>query len=252
MILPIRLICFHIPFLRSFLKYPIELHVIRHAESNRNVAMGDNYLIGSSEEMEKISEVPDHHVDITSTGYDQSFLSGPGILKKIGIPDIIITSGYLRTDRTLAGIKDGMLGAWDNVPVNKDFAIRERETGYTWRLIRNETEEHFPYLQPHWKVVGNVFSRPPGGESIMDVIEKRLYRFFDKMCQKYSGKKVCLVSHGRIKTCFRAIIEELSLDEIEEILVSPEDGPKNVSVTSYKYNPLSDKLELESYNVVYH
>lgn len=212
----------------------------------------DGALLEDREKMKEISDIPDHEVSITCEGEEQSFDSGPGLLRAIGIPDVIITSGYLRNNQTYHGIKKGVRGAWDNVPFKEDYLIRERETGYCWRLTKEDSDTHFPYLSGHWMVVGGLFSRPPGGESLMDVIENRLYRFVDKICQKYSGKNVCLITHGRVKTGLRAILEDLSIHQIEEIINDPELGPKNVGLTSYKYDPWVGRLCLHSYNQTFH
>lgn len=253
-----RLVCYYIPVLRPLLSCPMELSIIRHAQSERN-AFTNNFQKGSDDsgyvgppEKRELMNLPDHRVNLTEEGHKQAEVSGPGITAEI-TPDIIFLSGYTRTEQTLSGIKRGS-SAWDKVPIKVDLLIRERETGYTWVLVDQPHREVFPFLPTYWDQHGHFFSRPVGGESILDLIEKRLCRFLDKVSKKHSGKKICLVTHGRVKTGLRVILEDLTIEEAEGILGrrSFEDGPKNVGLTVYRYSPWSGRLELVFYNKTFY
>ncbi len=245
----IRVFCYYIPILRPLLGCPMELSIIRHAQSLRN-ALTNGWRYSGPPEQRELLNFPDHKVDITKEGFEQSKKSGPGITAAI-TPDIIITSGYARTDQTLAGIKEGS-DSWKDIPVKKDLLIRERENGYTWCQLDIPHHEFFPFLNPYWEQLGPFFARPVGGESILDLIEKRIHRFLDKIRRKYSGKKICLVTHGRVLTGIRAVLEDLSVEEVEKILKSKTDSPANVGLTVYRYSPWSGRLELVFYNKTFY
>lgn len=246
-----RLVCYHIPFLRWMLGCPIELSIIRHAQSERNL-YAKEWSFEGPPEIREILNLPDHKVNLSDIGHKQAETSGPAITSEI-TPDVIIVSGYARTLQTLDGIKKGS-SSWDDIPVKTDLMIRERETGYTWAILDRPHHEVFPYLPEYWQQHGHFFARPVGGESILDMIESRLHRFIDKIKKKYPGKKVCLIAHGRVKSAFRVILEDLSIDEAEDLLGrdARDGGPKNVGLTVYRYNPWTGRLELAFYNKTYY
>ncbi len=246
-----RLICYYTPFLRSFLECPIELSIIRHAQSERNLLTRKWQFSGTPDQRDLL-KLPDHKVNLTEKGKKQAEDSGSGITNEIK-PDIIITSGYARTIQTLAGIKSTS-NAWDKIPVKEDLMIRERETGYTWSMLDTPHHEVFPFLPEYWQQHGNFLARPVGGHSILDMIESRLYRFIEKMGKKYAGKKVCLVAHGRVVAALRFVLEDMTLEEAEDLVDrnSHNGGPKNVGLTVYRYNPWSGRLELAFYNKTFY
>jgi len=202
------------------------------------------------ESVKSFVDVPDHKITLTEEGYKQAKESGEKITGIVS-PDVIITSGYERTKQTLEGILEGS-ATWKHIPVVENLLIRERENGYVWSMLNDSHEKHFPYIQNYWDQVGPLFSRPVGGESILDLIEKRLYRFFDEINKEYAGKKVCLVTHGRVITGVRMLLENMSIDEVEEILHSKTECPKNVGLTVYAYNPWINTYKLKQYNKTYY
>lgn len=246
-----RLICYHIPFLRFLLGCPMEFSIVRHAKSERNF-LTKNWNFSGDDSQRDLLNKPDHLVDLVEEGHRQAELSGPGITATI-MPDVIITSGYNRTVQTLEGIKKGS-NAWDHIPVKTDLLIRERETGYGWVILDQPHHEVFPYLPEYWQQFGNLFSRPVGGESILDMVDNRLKLFIAKIRKNYSGKKVCIVSHGRVKSGYRFILEDLTISQMEDLLVGKGEftSPKNVGLTVYRYNPWSGRLELVFYNKIFY
>lgn len=139
----------------------------------------------------------------------------------------------------------------------RTFNLREREAGYTHILLKKDVEKLFPYMKDYWKVAGHLMSRPVGGESLLDVIEKRLKPFLAKIWKRYAGKKVWFVTHGRTIQCLRYILDDFTLEGIEAFLDEKDDKgrhvntPKNGSVTTYLYDPETGKLKLSVFNKVY-
>jgi broad specificity phosphatase PhoE len=230
------------------MKLPKKLVLIRHAESVRNKALDGALFFNDPTLFEQISKVPDHKIGITEDGWKQS----KEVSKKIVTlfqPDVVIHSGYRRTKESAEGIlseykKESFL-------IKEDLSIREREGGYTHTLMEDEKERHFPYLQPYWDVVGALFARPVGGESLMDVIEQRLKPFLKDLFEKYPDQTIFLVTHGRVIQCLRFILDEMTWEEMEEFLNKKENTPSNCGVTVYAPNEENTKLKLESWNKVF-
>lgn len=230
------------------MKLPKKLVLIRHAESERNKALDGALFLNDPTLFEKIGKVPDHKIGITDDGWKQA----KEVSKKIVTlfhPDIVFHSGYRRTKETAEGILSEY--GKDNLLIKEDLSIREREGGYTHTLMEDEKEQHFPYLQSYWDVVGALFARPVGGESLMDVIEQRLKPFLKDLFEKYPDQTIFLVTHGRVIQCLRFILDEMTWEEMEDFLNKKENTPINCGVTVYGLNEDNTKLKLESWNEVF-
>lgn len=246
----LRKICFAIPPLRFLLKSPMTLILIRHAESERNKFLNGALFVNDPSTLEKIGKVPDHKITITEDGMIQVVKTSPVLYSKYGMPDVVFHSGYTRTRQTA----EGVLSAYPKPAkyiLKEDLSLRERESGYTHTLLENDKNKHFPYLQEYWDIVGGLFARPVGGESLMDVIENRLRPFFLHLNNKFSGKTVFLVTHGKIIQASRFILDEMSWNEMDNFLGNDKKPPKNCSITVYKYDTSLGKLKLEEWNQTY-
>jgi broad specificity phosphatase PhoE len=227
---------------------PKKLVLIRHAESERNKVLDGALFVNDPTLFEKIGKIPDHKIGITEEGKVQARKVSKeivGVLK----PDIVLHSGYRRTKETTEEI----LSEFDkeSILVKEDLSIREREGGYTHTLLESEKNVHFPYLQDYWDIVGGLFARPVGGESLMDVIEQRLKPFLRDLFEEYSDKTIFLVTHGRVIQCLRFILDEMTWEEMEEFLSQKESAPSNCGVTIYEPNKEKNKLELKVWNKIY-
>ena len=230
------------------LKPPLKLVLIRHAESERNKALNGSLFLTDPTLLEKVGAVPDHKIHITEEGIEQARLTGERIFTEIGVPDVVIHSGYMRTRQTAEHV---MKGLEKDIPVKEELSIREREGGYTHTLLKDDKEKLFPYLQNYWDIVGGLFARPVGGESLMDVIENRLRPFLKTLQENYEGKTVFLFTHGRVIQCFRFILDEMTLEEMDAFINNPDSCPENCSATVYTYKEDLDKLSLDGWNQVF-
>ena len=106
-----------------------------------------------------------------------------GRLKNEGGIDIIFASDITRTKETAQTIAS-ILG----VPVEFDARLRELGVGDYNGKSYLEFEKDYP-AQDRWT------KHAPGGESRADV-QKRMVSFTNEINQKYSGKKILIVSHG--------------------------------------------------------
>lgn len=230
------------------MKLPKKLVLIRHAESERNKALNGALFLNDPTLFEQVGKVPDHKIGITEYGWKQA----KEVSKKIVTlfqPDIIFHSGYRRTKETAEGILSEYKK--DKLLIKENLSIREREGGYTHTMMENEKEQQFPYLQTYWDVVGGLFARPIGGESLMDVIEQRLKPFLKEIFEEYPEQTIFLVTHGRVIQCLRFILDEMTWEEMEDFLNKKENTPINCSVTVYGLNEDKTKLKLESWNEVF-
>ncbi len=226
---------------------PKKLILIRHAESEKNKAANDALFTEDPSGLESLSKIPDHKINLTNAGILQARETSKHLKELIGTPDVLFHSGYQRTRQTTTEL----LTAYENnsIPIKEHLSLRERESGYTHVLLEADKNLYFPYIQHYWDIVGGLFARPVGGESLMDVIEQRLKPFLKELYTTYEDKTVVLVTHGRIIQCFRFILDEMTWEEMEEFLKG-KNAPKNASVTIYTKNEDSGKLTLEAWNNV--
>lgn len=227
---------------------PSMLVLIRHAESKRNEALNGALFLNDPTLLEAVGKVPDHKIEITEKGWAHAKQTSSALKENFGNPDVVFHSGYKRTKETA----EGLLSEYKEIkiPLKEDLSLREREGGYTHTLLESEKDKYFPYLQDYWNVVGGLFARPVGGESLMDVVQ-RLKPYLEKLDKEHAGKKVFLVTHGRVIQCLRFILDEMTWEEMENFLEDPASTPDNCGVTVYKYDPQKDKLQLDQFNKVY-
>lgn len=211
---------------------PKQIILIRHAESERNKALeGGALFITDPAQLEKVGKVPDHKIGLTEKGHEQARTTSKFLIEHFGPPEIIFYSGYARTKQTAEGILSGLAV---KPPLIENLLIRERENGYTHTLLQDDKEKHFPYLQDYWDIVGGIFARPVGGESLLDVIEKRLRPFLEYLNKNYAGKNVVLVTHGRVIQCLRFLLLGASVEEMETFIGDPKNAPLNCSISVFE------------------
>lgn len=225
-------------------KNPSLLVLMRHARSVMQDAKRGNTFFESEEERAGVKDMPDHLIPLAPNGPGQASATGAYLREKFGPPDVAIHSGYVRTRATLEEI----VGIYppeqrDKILVRQDLDIRERESGHTAHMLKSESERHFPWLQDYWKITGPFFARPPGGESIADVVN-RARTFLQRLSDEHTGQKVFVVCHGHSKRAIRHIIEDWS----PERWVS-EPVPKNCGLTIYEADS-SGRLILKEANLV--
>src|SRR5262249_30994974 len=152
---------------------PSHLLLVRHAESERNVAKKGNVFFADDESRRAVHGVPDHAIPLTAEGWRQAERTGSALRARFGAFDYVYHSGYRRTVETT----EGLLRASPEeeraaVKVRQNVFIRERDSGYAYDMTTAEAESAFPWLQEYWKTSGSFFARPPGGESVAQVCER--------------------------------------------------------------------------------
>jgi broad specificity phosphatase PhoE len=246
-----RRFCVFVPAFNHFIRFPLIYIIIRHAESVANAELqGALYRKNPPAEF-----TGDSKLAITKRGIEQALQTGKKLTANYGAPQYVVHSGYRRTIQTteklLDHIQHSILLEGFMPFIFEDKGFREREGGYTSVLVEEEALTHFPFLPKYWRTVGHLFARPVGGESLMDVIEKRLRYTLEKTFKRFRGKVVWQVGHGRTTQCQRIILDDMTIEQAEAFLNYPDNTPINCGVTVYRYDPVSDSMKLDVYNKVY-
>ena len=229
-------------------KAPTTLVLMRHGESVRNKARKGAVYFADDDARTLLKGIPDYKIALTPFGREQAAVTGAALRERFGVPDRIWHSGYRRTIETV----DAIVSAWPGAePPMRDIRsnpfIRERDGGYTYDMTTAEAEAAFPWLKEYWDTSGGFFARPPGGESLADVVN-RVYAFLDMLCGD-GGETVLVVTHAEALGAFRFLLEQWSYDEARRFTEGP--LPPNCGVTDYRYDADAGRFVLQNCDVVY-
>lgn len=231
-------------------KQPTKIVIIRHAESGRNIAKGNSIYFPNDAARALVQGIPDRKIQLTEEGLVQAQATSRVMKPNYGVPDVIFHSDHSRTLHTAELLLQGFKSKErSQIEVRPNLFIRERDTGYTYDMTKDEAEAAFPWLEEYWKTHGSFFSRPPGGESLADVAN-RVSAFLNILYSEYAGKTVFIVTHAGTIKLFRFLLEEWNYDQVEKI--PSENPPKNCGVTEYRHDEEEGKLMLYSYNQTYY
>lgn len=225
---------------------PSLLVLVRHGESQRNVARRRNRFFLDDEARRPLQGIPDHRIGLTDTGWRQARETGAALHERFGSFDQIYHSGYRRAVETT----DAILESYppevrERMRVRHHLFIRERDQGHAYDMTDAEASAAFPWLQGYWDTFGPFFARPPGGESLAQVCE-RVYTFLQKLARTMAGRRVLLVTHGGTIWCCRYVIERWTYEEAERRFQS--EHVPNCSITSYALD--GTRLQLQEAGTV--
>lgn len=231
------------------MRKPALLVLVRHGESEMNVAKGSNIYI-PEDKVESIRGIPDHEISLTPRGLKQAVATGVALRKLYGVFDVIYDTNYRRTIQT----RDAILKAYTPkeaamMKLRHSDLIRERERGYTFNMTTEQVNRYFPYLQEYYDTFGPFYTTPPGGKSLVDHC-KWVADFIQIMNNIRAGQKVCVIDHGHTHRAFRYNIEHWTPEQY--IASARNDEPyKNCGIIAYRFSREKDKLELEALNKTY-
>jgi broad specificity phosphatase PhoE len=219
-------------------KWPSILVIVRHGESERNVAKElakttGTHSFGSGRR--------DIDVRLTKMGHFQACSTGKYLDAKYSF-DAIFTSPYRRTVQTADEIRRQMKS---KLPLVREERIREIEFGILDGLTADGMKLKYPEEFLRRKRGGKYWYRPPGGESRPDVA-LRVHSFLGTLTRDYRERSVMVVCHSVVVLVFRRLLERWG--EKKYMRIDRENDVLNCSVTCYRYDRKRNKLMLDYYN----
>jgi broad specificity phosphatase PhoE len=216
---------------------PAELVLVRHAQSEGNVAdeAARRRGLGRLELTTRDADTP-----LSTLGREQAGALGEH-LARLGPdrrPDVVLSSPYARA----AGTAEIALSGLDDVPVHHDERLRERDLGAFDRMTGIGIREAFPEEAERRTLMGKLYYRPPGGESWTDVA-LRVRSVLSDVRQVHVGQRVWIFTHQAVIMSFRLVIE--GLDEGKLLEIDREVPLANCSLTTYRDR--DGALELASF-----
>lgn len=217
--------------------WPDVFWLVRHGESAGNVARD---LAEASQQ---------HLIDIATRDADTP-LSELGTRQAIALgrwfatqpadqrPNVVLVSPYIRAIKTAELILQHAGVAGEQISIEVDERLREKEFGILDRFTVHGILAKFPELAELRSRVGKFYFRPPGGESWCDVV-LRLRSVIDTITREYRGDRVLMVAHQVIVNCFRYLLEKL--DEERILAIDRAADVPNCGVTRYVFDPAHGK-----------
>jgi broad specificity phosphatase PhoE len=127
-------------------------------------------------------------------------------------PRAVWCSPYVRAAETarIAIAQAAGLGSVPvGLPVRYDERLRDRELGVLEMLTQAAIEKHHPEEAARRRKMGELYYRPPGGESWSDVA-LRVRDCLRDVCAAESGRPVLLVAHDNVVLMLRYILDQLT------------------------------------------
>ena len=229
-------------------RWPERLWIVRHGQSAGNVARDLAHEQGA---IRIPLEARDVDIPLSPLGERQAEALGRWFATEVrdGLPDVILSSPYVRARDTARRFRDAG-GAAPDEPICVDERLREKEFGILDGLTTQGVKLEEPRQAEFRRLLGKFYHRPPGGESWCDVIF-RLRSLMDTIALHYAGRRVMIIGHQVVVLCLRYILENLDEDEI--LAIDREGDVANCSVTEYRHDPKAGRdggLVLVRYNVV--
>jgi len=168
---------------------PIELHIIRHAQS---VANARGVVAGQSD------------VDLTFRGYLQAISLGLRLRRQY---DVAFASALGRAYRTMQIAERASLHKFSRVPVSIDSRLNERDLGDL---------EGAPNRRIDAYAVGDLTYAPSGGESYLDLTRRLLSFLMDIRRDIQRRSRVVIATHVGPMRILVGIIE--GLDDPQSVL----------------------------------
>jgi len=222
------------------LGWPAALQLVRHGESEGNVANDTARRTGAARLEIDVNDV---QIPLSDTGVDQARALGRWFRDVAADerPTRAVISPYVRAQQTaeLVIAEAGL----DDVSVICDERLRDREQGVLDRLTGAGFREQFPDESARRDHVGKFWYRPTGGESWADVAA-RMRAVLLELRLTMPGERILVVSHDVPILIARYILDRLTTDDA--VALSGE--VRNCSVTTYVDD--GEGLVLRSFNDV--
>lgn len=212
-------------------RWPERLWLVRHGQSQGNVARDAAHRAGLSEIDLDIRDVD---VPLSELGHRQADAAGHWFasLAEEERPEVILSSPYLRARQTAQAICDALARVDGPARSIIDERLREREFGVFDGLTSKGIAERYPEEAAHRRRLGKFYHRAPGGESWADVI-LRLRSVLNTINLHYADRRVLVVCHQVVVLCMRYVLEEL--DEAQILAIDKQADILNCGIGAYDF-----------------
>lgn len=215
---------------------PLHYILVRHGESEGNVAVEASKRGDDSYYSENFVMTPGTQWRLTSVGVKQAQAAGRYLREHLPRADRHFVSPYVRTRMTAAHL--GLKAEWF---LNR--AYREREWGEVEALPRSLFQEEYPY-SARVKKINPLYWAPPGGESIAEVAENRVRNILDTLHREHGGETVLAVAHGETMWAHRLVLERWSDEDFRHHDADPRQKIHNCQILWYsRLNPATHEDE---------
>ncbi|MFI6922970.1 histidine phosphatase family protein [Nonomuraea spiralis] len=190
---------------------PTRIMAVRHGESQANLAhaeAGDRPLV---------YERGDHEVSLTGLGLLQARAFGRMLagLPAHEAPEVVWCSPYLRALETWRTAQETWGGG--PLPVTVDERLRDQESGAFAPYNLAAIGERFPGEVARMRAEGPYAYRPPGGESLGDVVV-RLKDFLAGLREQADGRRVLIVAHDSVVLGLRHVVAGRDDADLADVL----------------------------------
>jgi broad specificity phosphatase PhoE len=206
---------------------PLHLILIRHGESEGNIALNAAKQGSLRHYTEEFMNRPGRQWPLSPTGVEQAQVAGQWLQQQL--PELIkehlsaaryYVSPLVRTKQTAGNL--GLTLNDYSVEWRLNRSLRERDWGDIELLPKSTYREKYPD-SAHKETLDPLYWRPPGGESIADVAENRVRNFLDTLHRECSEAVIVAVTHGEFirathLTLTRANDEEYSAWEKDDAM----------------------------------
>ncbi len=221
-----------------------ELLLLRHGESEGNVAAAEARVAGA-EEIDVPARDPD--VRLTDLGREQAEAVGAALaeLPDERRPQAVAVSPYERARETarLAARRAGL-----ELPVVVDERLRDRELGVLDRLTFVGVKARYPEEAERRQWLGKFYHRPAGGESWADVA-LRLRTWLADLDRTTPHERLLVVGHDVVIALIRYVCE--GLDETQVLDLARDTPLRNASLSRLVRGP-DGGWSAEAYDEVSH
>jgi len=217
---------------------PIDIVLVRHGESEGNIAQAQSKKGDDSLWTQNFSERHTSNYRLTDKGRDQAKEAGDWIKSNISPTfDGYYVSEYVRALET-AAMMDFKNAKWFC-----EFYLREKDLGIFGGKSKQEREREFTEQLARLKK-DTFYVAPPGGESVANSCLRvdRIISVWQDSCQ---GQKIIAVCHGNIMMGFRVRLERMNQSRYQEIVNStnPKDKLNNGQILHYtRRNPTTGEI----------
>lgn len=189
---------------------PVDIVLVRHGESEGNVAQAHSKLGDDSFWTSEFSERHTSLYRLTDKGREQAREAGQYVKDNISARfDGYYVSEYIRALET-AGLMGFPQARWQ-----LEFYLREKDQGVLAGKSHQERAAEFAEQLDRLKK-DSFYVAPPGGESVANSC-LRVDRVLSEWRTERSGQAIIAVCHGNIMSAFRVRLEGLTQSQFQAI-----------------------------------